>query len=166
MPEETAELPFQLLSEDVPDVTRRGQIGREPVKWEQLLDPVRQAPPKPDGSPQSFRLWTYDSKSKAAGRKGLVTKRLNEAVPQENWFLTAREVPGSDGKEFGVWAEFRGLFTDEELKTVQQKRAERNEKIRKAREAANEANSTVPDTTSSETGTSAASKVKAAAGKK
>lgn len=115
--------------EAIPKITRIGGSGRTATEWENLLDPVRQQPGV------SFRVWEYDKRQSAVSRLSSVRERLTKVVPHENWKMVVRLVPDSDPEIFGVYVEYIGVFTPEQIEENAKLHAERSARVRAAREA-------------------------------
>jgi hypothetical protein len=136
--------PNSLVFEAIPEAAKRPPgKGREPVAWETLLEPLEA---KLLETPA--RLWVYAAKTGAMSRLAAVRDRLTSTVPQKNWELRVRQVPGTGDTEenpaqFGVYAVFHGDYTPEQVMQNAQARQKRRDAIAKAREA--KANTATPE---------------------
>jgi hypothetical protein len=140
----TTELSF--VEEDIPTIVRTGGSGAQPIKWEDLLAPLMAE----DKAGKSFRVWEYEKKTGATSRVATVRARLTEVVPEQNWKIAVRPVPGSDPVKHGVYVQFDGMFTPEQVAARAKDREARIAKIKAARKAAESADATLaggsPDT--------------------
>lgn len=134
--------------EDIPKITRAGGSGREPEKWEEHLSPVK------DTAGVSFRVWTYEKRTSAVSRMSAVRDRLSKAVPQENWKLAVRPVyrvgdgdeatyatakpDGESVEHFGVYVQFDGLYTPEQMIENARLHQERSERVKNSRKSADD----------------------------
>lgn len=119
---------LEIVFEDIPASPPRAPgKGREPVKWEEHLAPLKEAKNE-DGTPRSARIWTYDEKSSATSRLASVSKRLADATPEDNWELKVREVPEGDAKgKHGVYVAYHGTHSAEQVKVNADLRAKRSQ---------------------------------------
>jgi hypothetical protein len=131
---------LNFIEEEVPKITRVGGAGREAEPWE-----IHIAPLKEEGrAGKSFRVWTYGKRTSAVSRMSNVRDRLTKAVPTENWSLAVRPVPGTEdavdeagesATQHGVYVEFNGTFTPEEVAANATAHAERSARVKAARAA-------------------------------
>ena len=112
---------LELVKEDIPKISREGG-GRSPEPWETHLDPLRSKPS------ESYRLWTFNTKSQATNRMNGVRSRLVAVAEHEKWTLAVRQVP--DTTDYAVYGAFNGHFTDAEMALNRKNRAERSERIK------------------------------------
>lgn len=129
---------LNFIEEAIPSITRSGGDGRDPIKWEESLAPLK------DKIDSSFRVWTYEKKTGATSRVAAVRDRLIKATPSDNWTIAVRPVP-DDPEHFGVYVQYNGVFTDEEVAANAAKRQERSERIKAARASAAEVKDTLPE---------------------
>jgi hypothetical protein len=122
----TVELTF--VKEEIPKIVRTGGSGREAEPWETHLAPIKEQ------AGQSFRVWTYDKRSGAQGRVTTVRDRLTKVTPQDNWTIKVRPV----GEQFGVYVQYNGTFTPEQMAENAKKRQERSERTKASRPASGE----------------------------
>jgi hypothetical protein len=177
---------LNFIEEEVPKITRVGGAGREAEPWEEHIAPLKEA----DRAGKSFRVWTYGKRTSAVSRMSSVRDRLTKAVPEENWSLAVRPVPGTEdavepegtvdsegnsiagqsATQHGVYVQYNGQFTPEEVAANAQAHQERSERVKAARAASAEKASTEPiaETTDAPTPTAkervAAAKAKATSG--
>jgi hypothetical protein len=129
---------LDFIEEEIPTINRVGGAGREAEPWEQHISPLKDE----DKAGKSFRVWTYAKRPSATSRMSSVRERLTKVVPQENWKLAVRPVPGtgtdpdSNPEQFGVYVTFAGIFTDEQVAENAVKHAQRSERVKNARAAA------------------------------
>lgn len=133
------ELTFTAVDEIPAKPTREGGPGAEPIKWEELLAPLK----APDKAGKPFLVWDYEKKTGAQSRISAVHNRLVANVPEEKWTLVNRPVPGSDPEKHGVYVQFDGTYTPEEVLANATKRKERSDRIKAARKAAEDARAKV-----------------------
>lgn len=156
---------LSFVEEEIPTITRAGGSGAQPVEWEKLLAPLTEG----DKAGKSFRVWQYEKKTGATSRVAAVRNRLTAFVPEQNWKIAVRAVPGSDPEVFGVYVQYDGTFTPEEVAKRAEDRAARVAKIQAARAAASASNATLDgnteDSTSAEAPSTPAAKVAAAKAK-
>ena len=114
--------------EEIPKINRAGGSGREAEPWEQHLGSLKD----PENAGTSFRVWTYDKRSSAVSRMSSVRERLSKAVPHENWILKVRPTP-EDAEKFGVYVQFDGNFTPEQITENARKHAERSKRVSESR---------------------------------
>lgn len=134
---------LDFIEEEIPKIARVGGAGREPEKWEDHIAPLKAE----DRAGKSFRVWTYEKRPSAVSRMSSVRERLTKAVPSENWTLAVRPVPNTEPEQYGVYVEYSGTFTDEQVAENAQKHAERSERVKAARAKA-EAEKAAAGTTS------------------
>lgn len=115
---------LEFIYEEVPKLPPRAPgKGREPVKWEQHLTPLKHE----DAVGKSARVWTYPEKSSATSRLASVSKRLSEVTPEDNWEMKVRPVPETDPVQHGVYVTYHGTYTAEEQKANAELRAKRSQ---------------------------------------
>jgi hypothetical protein len=131
----TSELTFTPV-EGIPEATRNVE-GRVAIAWEDKLAPLKSK------AGQAFVTWTYEKKSAATSRVAAIRNRLFSATPEDNWTLAVRAVPGSSPEVFGVYVQYNGTYTADEVAANAKDRAERSAKIKAAREAAQAASGAV-----------------------
>lgn len=178
---------LNFIEEEVPKITRVGGAGREAEPWEEHIAPLKEA----DRAGKSFRVWTYGKRTSAVSRMSSVRDRLTKAVPEENWALAVRPVPGTEdavepagavneagedisgqsATQHGVYVQYNGTFTADEIAANAKAHAERSERVKAARAATQAKAETGPiaeDSTDTTTSTAkervAAAKAKATAG--
>jgi hypothetical protein len=117
---------LQFIEEDIPKSARGNHEGRKAEPWEDHIEPLKNSPGK------SFRVWTYEKKTSAVGRASNVSSRVFEQTPYDDWTIVARQVPNSD--VFGVYVQYNGTLTESQVQEKVNKRLERAEKMRRARE--------------------------------
>lgn len=157
---------LNFIEEEIPKITRVGGAGREAEPWEQHIAPLKEE----GRSGKSFRVWTYGKRTSAVSRMSSVRNRLTDAVPQENWTLSVRPVPGTEdvvepagavdsegnsiagqsATQHGVYVQYNGIFTDAEIAANATAHAERSARVKAAR-AASQASSTEPIATDATT---------------
>jgi hypothetical protein len=161
----TVELNF--IEEEVPKITRVGGAGREAEPWETHIAPLKEE----GRSSKSFRVWTYGKRTSAVSRMSSVRDRLTKAVPTENWSLAVRPVPGTEdavepegavdsegtsiagqsATQHGVYVQYNGTFTADEVAANAKAHAERSARVKAARAATQaKGESTEPIATDSE----------------
>jgi len=118
---------LNLIPEEIPKVTRVGGSGREPERWEEHLAPIKETPGI------SYRVWTYAKRTSAVSRMTSVRDRLTKAVPYDNWTMAVRAVPETDPETYGVYVQFNGQFTDEQVAENARLHAERSARVRASR---------------------------------
>lgn len=123
---------LDFIEEEIPKIARIGGAGREPEKWEDHIAPLKAE----DRAGKSFRVWTYEKRPSAVSRMSSVRERLTKAVPSENWTLAVRPVPNTEPQQYGVYVEFSGTFTPEQVQENAQKHQERSDRVKAARAAA------------------------------
>lgn len=147
---------LNFIEEEIPKITRVGGAGREAEPWEQHIAPLKEE----GRSGKSFRVWTYGKRTSAVSRMSSVRNRLTDAVPQENWTLSVRPVPGTEdavhpagtmegetdisgtsATQHGVYVQYNGIFTNAEIAANATAHAERSARVKAAR-AASQASST------------------------
>jgi hypothetical protein len=121
----------------IPAQIRATGEGREPIKWEDKLSPVKSSPG------EGFLAWQYVKKSAATSRVAAIRNRLFAATPADNWTLAVRPVPNSDPVLYGVYVQYNGTFTPDEQKQNAKVRQERSDKIKASRLAAQKANGAI-----------------------
>jgi hypothetical protein len=125
-------LDIAFVEEAIPEAPPRTGGGARPaIAWESLLAPLK----SPEKSGKSFRAWDYEKKSAATSRRATVTNRLIAVVPSENWTVAVRAIPKTDPERWGVYVQFNGTFTDEQVAAMAKARADRSAKIKASREA-------------------------------
>lgn len=134
---DTATTEITFTPATIPDAVRSGGEGREPVKWEELLAPLK---PKVG---EGFLAYQYTKKTAATSRVANIRKRLFNATPGDNWTIVVRPVPNSDPELYGVYVQFNGTYTAEEQAKRAQDRQERADKLRAAKAAAQAADGAV-----------------------
>lgn len=142
---DTATTEINFTPATIPDAVRSGGEGREPVKWEELLAPLK---PKVG---EGFLAYQYTKKTAATSRVANIRKRLFTATPGDNWTIVVRPVPNSDPELFGVYVQFNGTYTEEEQKQRAAQRQERAAKLQAAKAAAEAADGAVGAEASVET---------------
>lgn len=144
---------LSFIEEEIPKITRAGGSGREAEPWEEHVSPLKAE----DKAGKSYRVWTYGKRPSAVSRMSSVRERLTKAVPAENWQLAVRAVPGTesavhpagtmDGEtdvsgtsatQYGVYVQYAGQFTAEQVAENAQKHQERSERVKAARAKAAE----------------------------
>lgn len=120
---------LDFIEEEIPKIARVGGAGREPEKWEDHIAPLKAE----DRAGKSFRVWTYEKRPSAVSRMSSVRERLTKAVPSENWTLAVRPVPNTEPEQYGVYVEYSGVFTPEQVQENAQKHQERSERVKAAR---------------------------------
>lgn len=120
---------LDFIEEEIPKIARVGGAGREPEKWEDHIAPLKAE----DRAGKSFRVWTYEKRPSAVSRMSSVRERLTKAVPSENWTLAVRPVPNTEPEQYGVYVEYSGTFTPEQVTENAQKHAERSARVKEAR---------------------------------
>lgn len=125
---------LDFIEEEIPKIARVGGAGREPEKWEDHIAPLKAE----DRAGKSFRVWTYEKRPSAVSRMSSVRERLTKAVPSENWTLAVRPVPNTEPEQYGVYVEYSGVFTPEQVQENAQKHQERSDRVKAARLAAAE----------------------------
>lgn len=136
------------IEEEIPKITRAGGSGREAEPWEDHIAPLKQG----DKAGKSFRVWTYSKRASGVSRMSSVRERLTKAVPGENWQLAVRPVPGTEGTDaegndttqYGVYVQYAGTFTPEQILENAKKHQERSERVRNARAATAAAQTAAP----------------------
>jgi hypothetical protein len=129
------EITLDLIEEDIPAPVRLGGGGREAIKWEELLAPIKEHESK------SFRVWTYDKRTAAASRANQVSSRLFKVKPHEKWVIAVRQIPNSE--QFGVYTMYAGHWSKSEV-AKRQHDHERRSANAAARTAAARNNGEVP----------------------
>lgn len=145
---------LNFIEEEVPKITRVGGAGREAEPWENHIAPLKEE----GRAGKSFRVWTYGKRTSAVSRMSSVRDRLTRAVPSENWTLAVRAVPGTEtavhpegatneagesiagqsATQQGVYVQFNGTFTDDEVAANAKAHAERSARVKAARKASAE----------------------------
>ena len=115
------------VEEEIPKIVRQGGTGREAEKWEEGLSPLKSANMKG----KSYRVWTFNTRNSAQSRMTTVRARLNKVSPADNFQLKVRPVPDSD--DFGVYAQYDGTFTPEQMADNARRHQERSERTKKSR---------------------------------
>lgn len=142
---------LNFIEEEVPKITRVGGAGREAEPWELHIAPLKAE----DRAGKSFRVWTYGKRTSAVSRMSSVRDRLTKAVPAENWALAVRPVPGTESAvepegatneagedisgqsatQHGVYVQYDGVFTPEQIAKNAEDHKIRSERVRAARAA-------------------------------
>lgn len=134
-----ADLPsITMIVESAPAAPKReGGKGREPIKWDEVLDPVRKQVDD-EGNPQTVRAWTYPSRNGANGRVATVRKYLRNSAPDLNYQFVTRQVPEGlpDAGQFGVYVTFRGTYTPAQIAENAKAHKARSERVVTSQQAA------------------------------
>jgi hypothetical protein len=133
---DTLEVPFEAV-EAIPAQSRAHGDGREKIRWEDKLAPLKAK------KGQGFLTWTYAKKSAATSRKAAISNRLFAETPKDNWTLAVRPVPNTDPETFGVYVQYNGEFTADEVTANAKLRADRAARTRGAAQAAQAATSAI-----------------------
>jgi hypothetical protein len=145
---------LNFIEESIPKISRVGGAGREAEPWEQHIAPLKEE----GRAGKSFRVWTYGKRASAVSRMSSVRERLTKAVPSENWALAVRVVPGTESAtqpildsegaptgetepatQHGVYVQYDGVFTDEQVAANAKAHDERSARVKAARAKALEA---------------------------
>jgi hypothetical protein len=130
----TPELNFR--EAEIPAIVRTGGGGAAPIEWEVALAPLKGANMKNEkGEWKSVLVWDYEKETAAQSRISSLHKRLNQETPEDNWLIAKRVVPGSDPVRHGVYIQYQGTFTPEQVEANARKRADASQKRQATREA-------------------------------
>ena len=102
---------LSFVEEEIPKIVRQGGSGREAEPWETHLAPLKGK----DMASKSYRVWTYANKNSAPSHMNTVRDRLYKVTPQDNWDLKVRPVPNTDPVQYGLWVQYDGAYTPEQV---------------------------------------------------
>lgn len=128
-----------LIEEAIPKIVRQGGTGREAEKWEEGLAPLKGK----EMAGKSYRVFSAPLKSSVQSRMNTMRGRLNKVAPTDNFEMKVRPVP--DTNDFGLYVQYNGTFTPEQLAEIARKRSERSERTKASKPLAAVPNGTAKE---------------------